>query len=394
MLTNTEIKNLKPTTKVSHVRDSHGLRLQINPCGSKIWQHRFRIKEEGELKGKIRNGGEYPETSLQDARQWRDNNKRLLKQGIIPPKVYNSTTNDIQDKNTFKDMFEMWHNHQKDSWSKDYAIDTQQRANKYLLPLLGNQPIAEINAKTMRDLLLDIQEKGILDTVQKIKGIANKVFSYSVGMGVIDINPVRDLPNDIFKKPKEKHYATITEPKKIAWLLGMLKEVNSSQSVKTALTIAPHVFLRPTELSGLKWSEIDLDNKIIRIESQRMKMKKPHLVPLSNQVFNILSNLRNGNLDDAFVFPSPRSRSKPITANSLLVAIRSVGVDKDTFVTHGFRHMASTRLNELGFNADVIEVQLAHKQGGVRAVYNQAEYLKERKTMMQSWSNYLDSLLV
>ena len=133
MLTNTEVKNLKIKQKVYYVKDSHGLRLQINPCGSKIWQHRFRI----EGKQKIRNGGEYPETSLQEARQWRDENKRLIKRGIIPPKVYNSTTNDNQDKNTFKDLFDMWYANQKDSWSYDYAIDTQQRVEKHLLPSKG-----------------------------------------------------------------------------------------------------------------------------------------------------------------------------------------------------------------------------------------------------------------
>ena len=198
MLTNTEVKNLKIKQKVYYVKDSHGLRLQINPCGSKIWQHRFRI----EGKQKIRNGGEYPETSLQEARQWRDENKRLIKRGIIPPKVYNSTTNDNQDKNTFKDLFDMWYANQKDSWSYDYAIDTQQRVEKHLLPLLGYKPITEINTKTMRDLLLDIQDKGLIDTLYKVKSIASRIFNYSIGMEISEINPVNNLSNDIFKKNK------------------------------------------------------------------------------------------------------------------------------------------------------------------------------------------------
>jgi integrase len=394
MLTNTAIKNLKIKTEIYYVKDSHGLRLQINPCASKIWQHRFRIKEEGKLKGKIRNGGEYPETSLQDARQWRDKNKRLLKQGIIPPKVYNSTTNDIQDKNTFKDLFDMWYANQQDGWTYDYAIDTQQRVEKHLLPLLGYKPITEINTKTMRDLLLGIQDKGLIDTLYKVKSIASRIFNYSIGMEISEINPVNNLSNDIFKKKVEKHYATVTEPKQIKWLLGMLNEVNSALPVKTALKLAPHLFLRPEELAGLKWSEIDFNDRIIRIPAERMKIKKKaHLIPMSNKVIEILTVLSNANLDSTFCFPSARSKNRHITTNALLIAIRSAGIDKETFTTHGFRHMASTRLNELGFNRDVIESQLAHKLSGVRGVYNQAEYLDDRKNMMQEWSDYLDNLL-
>ena len=386
MINDTQIKNLKPKNKLYRVTDALGLRIEINPNGSKIWRYVFRWEE----KLTMISLGHYPNTSLLKARQLRDEYKQLVKIGIHPK--HNNTKAQSTSKQTFKDMFDMWHNNLKDEWSEGYAIDTQQRAAKYLLPVLGDMPITEINAKIMRDLLLDIQDKGVLDTVAKIRGIATRIFSYSVGMGAIEVNPVRDLPLDIFKKPKEKHYATVTEPKKIAWLLNILKEVNSLQSVKIALELAPHLFLRPTELTGLLWSEVDLESRIIRIEARRMKMKKPHIVPMSNQVYEILSSLRDSSLDNNFVFPSPRSRSKPITANSLLVAIRSVGIAKDTFVTHGFRHMASTRLNELGFNADVIETQLAHKQGGVRAVYNQAEYLDDRRIMMQDWSNYLDNL--
>jgi integrase len=395
MLTNTEVKNLKIKTIIYYAKDSHGLRLQVNPCGSKIWQHRFRIKEEGKLKGKIRNAiSEYPETSLQDAREWRDANKRLLKQGIIPPKVYNSITNDNQNKSTFKDLFDMWYANQKDGWTYDYAIDTQQRVDKHLLPLLGYKPITEINTKTMRDLLLGIQEKGTIDTLYKVKSIASRIFNYSIGMEISEINPVSNLPNDIFKKKLEKHYASVTEPKEIKWLLVMLKDVNSSLPVKIALDLAPHLLLRPEELAGLKWSEIDFKDRIIRISAERMKIKKKaHLIPMSNKVIEILTILRNANLDSTFCFPSARSKSRHITTSSLRLAIRSAGIDKETFTTHGFRHMGSTRLHELGYNKDVIESQLAHEIGGVRGVYNQAQYLEDRKVMMEDWSNYLDNLL-
>lgn len=389
MVTNTEIKNLKIQEEIYYVKDSGGLRLQINPCGSKIFQHRFRI----EGKQKIRNGGGYPETSLQEARQWRGENKRLIKQGITPPKIFNRIINDNQRKITFNDMFVKWHNKQKDEWSEGYAIDTQQRANMYLLPFIGNKPIDEISSPIMRVLLLNIQDKGISDTVQKIKGIATRVFQYSVGMGVIDINPVRDLSSDLFNKKSKKHFAAVTDPKEIAWVLNSLKQHKGSDVVKSALDLIPHIFVRPYELAGLPWSEIDFDNRIIRIVNKRMKMKKPHLVPMSKQVFEMLLNLNKIDRGSSFVFPSPRNRNRHISPNSLLVAMRTVGIEKDKHCTHGWRTTASTRLHEEGFNRDVIESQLAHETPGVRGVYSQAEYLADRKKMMQFWSDYLNSLV-
>ena len=165
----------------------------------------------------------------------------------------------------------MWYANQKDSWSYDYAIDTQQRVEKHLLPLLGYKPITEINTKTMRDLLLGIQDKGLIDTLYKVKSIASRIFNYSIGMEISEINPVNNLSNDVFKKKVEQHYATVTEPKQIAWLLSMIKQVNSGQSVKTALELAPHLFLRPEELTGLRWSEIDfqMDLDFVRLNLTR-----------------------------------------------------------------------------------------------------------------------------
>ena len=288
----------------------------------------------------------------------------------------------------------MWYDNQKDGWTYDYAIDTKQRVAKHLLPLLGHMPITEINTKMMRDLLLGIQDKGTIDMLYKIKSIASRIFSYSIGMELSEINPVSNLSNDIFKKKVEKHYASITEPKKIKWLLTILKDLNSSMPVRIALDLAPHLLLRPEELAGLEWSEIDFKDRIIRIPAQRMKVKKKaHLIPMSNHVIEVLTMLRNENLNSTYCFPSARSKKRHITADSLRIAIRSAGIDKETFTTHGFRHMGSTRLHELGYNKDVIESQLAHEIGGVRGIYNQAEYLEDRKVMMEDWSQWLVNLL-
>ena len=173
----------------------------------------------------------------------------------------------------------------------------------------------------------------------------------------------------------------------------MLDNHIGSDEVNAALTIAPHVFLRPGELTGLLWSEVDFHARLIRINADRMKTKKVHLVPMSTQVLATLKNLSQIDTGSDYVFPTPRNRNASITTNALLVAIRSLGIDKFTFTTHGFRSMASTRLNELGYRTDIIELQLAHTQSNtVRAVYNHNEHLEERRTMMQDWSDYLTKL--
>ncbi|MDB9864193.1 tyrosine-type recombinase/integrase [Candidatus Thioglobus sp.] len=389
MLTDTKIRNLKRKDKLYRIADSQGLTLEINPNGSKLWRHRYRFNNRATMMSL----GPYPIVTLLSARQARDKNKQLLFQGINPKQIKEEAKAKASNKKTFEQMFLKWINKNKDQWSIGYVEDTIQRANNYLIPKLGNLPIDEIKSSEIRNLLLKIQDTGKLDMFKKVKGILNGVFKYSVGMDVLKVNPVRDLPSEIFKKKPEKHYASITDPNEIPWLLDKLEEHKGGYEVRAALVIAPHVFLRPSELTGMLWSEVDFDAKLIRINKDRMKVKKTHLVPLSIQVLKALKNLRNVNTDSDYVFPSPRNINKPITSSALRLALRSVGVGKDKMTTHGFRSMASTRLNELGYNADLIEIQLSHSQANkVRAAYNHAEYLEERIAMMQEWSNYLDLL--
>ena len=386
MLNDVKLKNFKPKQKQYRIADSYGLAIEINPNGSKLWRHRYRYNN----KATMMSLGSYPMVSLLDARQARDNNKQLLKQGINP-KQEKSLVGIVNP--TFQDMFNQWIDKNKDDWSLKTTKQALQRANNYLIPTLGNLPIEDVKSPDMRKLLLKIQATGKLDMLLKIKGIANGIFKYSVGMGVISVNPVRDLPNDIFRKKLVKHYSTIVDPKEIAPLLDKLDQYRGSYEVKTALKIAPHVFLRPNELVGLLWSDIDFDEKIIRISPERMKSNIMHLVPMSKQVLNLFKEISKYSRGGDYVFPSPRDIEKPITPDSLRNAIRKLGIEKEEFTTHSFRSMASTRLNELGFKGDVIEKQLAHAEvNKIRDAYNHARYLKERKKMMQDWSNYLDKL--
>ena len=389
MLTDTKIRNLTRKDKLYRIADSGGLTLEINPNGSKLWRHRYRFNNRATMMSL----GPYPIVTLLSARQARDKNKQLLFQGINPKQIKEEVKAKASIKKTFEQMFLKWINKNKDQWSLGYVEDTIQRANNYLIPKLGNLPIDDIKSSEIRNLLLKIQDTGKLDMFKKVKGILNGVFKYSVGMDVLKVNPVRDLPSEIFKKKPEKHYAAITDPNEIPWLLDKLEEHKGGYEVRAALVIAPHVFLRPSELTGMLWSEVDFDAKLIRINKDRMKVKKTHLVPLSIQILKALKNLRKVNSDSDYVFPSPRNINKPITSSALRLALRSVGVGKDKMTTHGFRSMASTRLNELGYNADLIEIQLSHSQANkVRAAYNHAEYLEERITMMQELSDYLDKL--
>ena len=386
-LNDTQLRSLKSKDKLYRIADSNGLAIEIAISGSKIWRYRYRFNS----KSTMITLGHYPAMSLLDARQARDASRQLLIQGINPKE---HKTKETLSGKTFSNVFVEWHNNKMDEWSIDYANDVKQRAECYLLPFIGSKLMGEITTPEILGLLKKIEQRDLLDTLEKIKGIASRVFSYAVGMGYVTVNPVRDLPRDVFKKKNQQHYSTITNPKEIGFLLRAIDGHKGSYQVRTALIIAPHLFLRPGELVGLTWNEIDFNDKLIRIDGARMKMKLSHIVPLSNQTLDILTELSHIKTDSQFVFPSLRNKNKCITTNALLTSLRSLGFSKEQFTTHGFRHMASTRLNELGFRDDVIERQLAHTDSNkVRAVYNHAEHLDDRRDMMQQWSDYLDKLI-
>jgi len=388
MLTDSKIKSFKPKNKLYRELDYLGLHIEIAVSGSKNWVHKYTLNKRPTMM----TIGHYPTMSIAEARKIRDNNKALMKQGI-DPQQYKKVQ--INANATFKKMFFEWHQFKKDDWSADYADDVAQRAGKYLLPYIGNAPVSTLDAQTMLKLFKRIERKGVIDTLQKIRSIASRVFRYCVGLNVIKFDPTRDLSTEIFKRKKTKHYATITDPKEIGGLLRAIENYKWSYAVGTALQLAPHVFLRPGELVGLTWDEIDFDNRLIRIDASRMKMKRAHLVPISDQVLSILKDLYLIDVGSKYLFPSPRSTSRHITPDSIRAGLRSLGFTNDEITTHGFRHMASTQLNELGFNGDVIERQLAHCESNkVRAAYNHAELLQDRTVMMQKWSDYLDRLKI
>ena len=398
MLTDIQIKNAKPQEKDYPISDFGNLSIVIKTTGSKIWQHRFSIYPNGKRKEVIRRGGEYPSMSIKDARAWRDSNKELISQGITPPKKYEKLKQVATDKATFNDIFGNWLHTMKKikGWSDDYATDTQQRANMYLLPKLGKLPIEDITIHIVRDLLMEIQDTGKLDTVDKVKGIVTRVLGHGVSRGVMEINVALSLSPDLFIKKKDKHYAHAKTPQELKEILLKLREVKSKQSVRTALTLLPHLLLRPKEVVELKWEYFDFNEKMIIIPAEAMKIKKKiHHVPLSSTTFLIFRNLKSMSLDSPYCFPSPTNRNKAIAPESLNKSMRSVGISKEQFTAHGNRHTAATIIgNHLpNIRSEVVDAQLHHTISGVSGIYNQADYLDERKIMMKDWSNYLDNLL-
>jgi len=396
MLSDPKIINARGKDKVYYLKDFSGLRVAVYPSNKKVWQHRYRHPIT--KKQAISTGDDFPTMSLKDARVWRDNNKELISQGITPPKKYEKLKQVSTDKATFNDIFGNWLHTMKKikGWSDGYATDTLQRTEMYILPRLGKLPVEEITIHMVRDLLMEIQDTGKLDTVDKIKGIITRILGHAVSRGVIEINVALSLSPDLFIKKKDKHYAHAKTPQELKEILLKLRQVKSKQSVRTALTLLPHLLLRPKEVVELKWEYFDFDENMIIIPAEAMKIKKKiHHVPLSSITFLIFRNLKSMSLDSPYCFPSPTNRNKAIAPESLNKSMRSVGISKEQFTAHGNRHTAATIIgNHLPhIRSEVVDAQLHHTISGISGIYNQADYLDERKIMMKDWSNYLDNLL-
>jgi len=386
MLTNTQVKGFKAKSKLYRIADSHGLALEVATSGSKIWIHRYRFNK----KATMMTLGHYPEMSLLDARQARDANKQLLKKQINP-KSKQAATN---SKKLFKDMFIEWHETQKSAWSPSYAEDVMSRAQNHIFAYIGDMYVDTIQTEDVIKMLKIIEAKGSFDTLKKMKAVVKRVFQYCIVHKVSSIDPTSVFNHETFTTKKNVNYASITKEKDVAGLLRVIDSYRGSYEVGMALKMAPHVFLRPVELAGLLWDEVDLAGRLIRINSERMKMRKNHLVPMSNQVHNMLDNLKQVKGSSEFVFTSLiKGVDRHITPDSLRAGLRRLGLSKDEITTHGFRHMASTMLYEMGYRSELVEIQLAHtEKNKSKSTYNHAEYLQERIDMMQHWSDYLDNL--
>lgn len=392
-LTDVVIRKLKPTGKRFKVSDTNGLILEVMLSGAKFFRYRFKL----DGKESIYTIGEYPIIPLAMARQLRDEARALVKLGINP-NTHKQSEKEQQrqelakveaetNKMTFTDLFHEWHGHNEKRWQFDYADDVMKRVTMHLLPTLGALPLDDIKP------LKGIEALGRIDTMKKIRSYTGSIFKYGIGFGYCENNPAQNLPNDIFdRSKKKKNHPHLTKPKDLFQLLNAIDSYNGDVSTATALKLAPYLFLRPSELAGLKWREVDLTNNTITIEAERMKMKREHMAPLSKQAKEIILAMRDISGHCDYVFPSPRTDTRPLCAQTLNTGLHRLGY-KGKQTVHGFRHTASTLLNEQGYNRDHIEKQLAREESNsVRDSYNKAEYLPWRKEVMQDWSDYLDAL--
>jgi integrase len=391
MLTNAKIRSLVPGAKPYKTYDSGGLYLQVTPTGGRWW--RFKYRYDG--REKLLALGTYPDTSLKLARSKRDDARTWLAQDIDPGAKRREEKAALD--NTFDNITEEWLKAGcpggKNKRLKLVTIDQlRQRSDKYLRPVLGKLPIESITVANLRKVLLRIQSDGHVETAHRVRALAERIYQFAIGTGRAERNLAADLRGTLMAV-ETTHFAAITQPEAVGQLLRAIDSYQGQVSVQYALRLAPHVFVRPGELRAASWSEFDLKEGVWVIPETRMKMGRPHTVPLSNQVKATLRELKAASTEGELLFPGLRSRKRPISDNSLNAALRRMDYAKDEMTAHGFRTTASTCLHELGFDSTDIELQLAHlDRNRIRAIYNKAERLPARRKMMQAWSDYLDVL--
>ncbi|MEO8315739.1 MAG: integrase arm-type DNA-binding domain-containing protein [Pseudomonadota bacterium] len=386
MLTETTIKAVRPQERPYKLTDERGLMLLVNPNGSRWWRLRFRYQGREQMLSL----GVYPDVSLKRAREKRDEARSLLADGVNP--AAKRTAERAAGADTFEAVGREWFAKQEPNWAPSHSVKILARLEQDLFPWLGSRPVGSIKAAELLTTLRRIESRGALDTAHRAHQNSGQIFRYAVATGRAERDPSGDLRGAL-APAKPSHYPTITDPEKIGVLLRAIDGYTGSQLVRNALKLAPLVFVRPGELRAAEWAEFDLKKQEWRIRAERMKARVQHIVPLSRQAIAVLEELQPLTGDTRYLFPSIRTWIKPMSENTVNAALRGLGFSRNELTAHGFRSMASTLLNEQGWHRDAIERQLAHgERDQVRAAYNYAEHLPERRKMMQSWADYLDGL--
>lgn len=388
-LTDTAIRNAKPNNKQYKLTDEKGMYLLVKKAGKY-----FRLDYRFAGKRKTLALGVYPEVKLAEARVIRDEARKMIANGIDPGQVrkMQKTIQIEQTENNFEAIGREWHIKFSSKWSDSHAHKIIRRLELYIFPWLGARPISEIAPPELLAVLRKIESKGILETAHRALQICGQIFRYAIATGRAERDISADLRGALIPV-KHGRMATIIEPKKIGELLRAIEGYEGTPVAKCALKLAPLVFVRPGELRHAEWGEIDLEQAEWRIPAEKMKMKDPHMVPLSKQAISVLHDIWPLSGQGKYVFPSIRTNSRPMSNNTILAALRRMGYEKDEMSGHGFRAMASTILHEQGWPSDIIERQLAHvERNSIKAAYNHAQHLPERRKMMQAWADYLDGL--
>jgi len=387
-LTAIEVKHAKTKDKPYKIYDGNGLFLLVKPAG-KYWRFKYRFHG----KEKILAFGVYPMVSLVDAREKAYQAKKQIANNIDPAqeKKLNKLKLQLNSANTFEAIATEWHENKKGSWTERHADYVITRLKADAFPILGTSPINEITAPELLLVLREIEKRGALDIAGRIRQTCGQIFRYAIATGRAERDITADLKGAL-KTRKKTHYSSLAE-NDLPEFLEKLEKYDGDIQTKLGLKLLLLAFVRTIELRGAKWCEIDFKESIWKIPAERMKMRETHIVPLSKQAVKLFKQLQLITGEYEYCFASRCNTRKFMSENTLLYALYRMGYHSRA-TAHGFRATASTILNEKGFRPDVIERQLAHgERNKVRASYNHAQYLPERKEMMQWWGNYIDGLI-
>ncbi len=386
-LTELAIKSQKPKEAPYRVTDGGGLSLEITPAGGKLWRWRYYFQGKPQILAL----GKYPAVTLSEARKLRDEARQLVSSGKHPTRAKNALKLRLmqEGENTFERAARRWFELREGKLNEKYHKQCLERLEQLVFPMIGALPIAEITIPDIVSVIEKIGNRGTIETAKRMKQLIGQIFRYATQRGLCQHNPAADL-RDILPSAQEKHHACIP----VAELPELLKaiEARDNDFSKAAMQMLALTFVRTGELIGAKWEEINWQREEWHIPAERMKMKRPHVVPLSRQALAILLDLQRVTGEKQYLFYSAASKAKHISNGTVLMALRRMGY-QGRMTGHGFRSLASTILNEKNYPSDVIEKQLAHKdQDKIRSAYNRAEYLLERKKMMQDYADMLDTM--
>jgi len=382
-LSDVTIRQAKPSDKPYKLSDGAGLYLLVNSSG-KYWRWKYRF----DGKEKTMALGVYPAVSLAQARKRHQEARATLGDGVDPMEQKKAATAPVL---TFEDVSRQWWNHWKAERNAQYAAYTMRRLEQDVFPAIGELPAQTIPASAFRDVVKAIEARGALDIARKLLQTCSQIMRYAVAHDLAERNPVADVrPSDILKARKTRNHARVTE-KELPNLLRAIDCYAGSEHTALAMKLMVLTFVRTSELIGARWEEFDLDAARWDIPAERMKMKAPHIVPLSRQALAILARLKAISYGRELLFPGAANPKKTMSSNTILYALYRIGYH-GRMTGHGFRGVASTILHEYGWTHEHIELQLAHQErDAISAAYNHAQYLKPRAKMMQWWSDYIES---
>lgn len=404
MLSPSQVANAKPQAKPFKLHDERGLFLLVTTAGGKLWRFKYRRPQAG--KENSLSLGAYPDVSLKRAREKREEARALLADGIDPgvQRVAQRRAGEERAANSFEAIAREWLAVKSPEWMEETATRATAWLENNVFPVIGNRPIAELeyNAPALLDVLQRMVKRGAVDSAHRVREHMGSVFRYAIATGRAKHDPVADL-RDALPKAQGKNFAALTKPDDIAALLRAIDGYQGSPVTRAALLLSPLVFQRPGEVRQAEWAYIDLEAGEWRVPAPVQKLTKAqkesprtadHLVLLSSQAVAILRGIHGLTGRGRYVFPGARDRDRPMSNNAVRSALRRLGYTGEEMTAHGFRHMASTRLNEMSlWNPDAIEAALSHKMQGVRGVYaGRAQFLDERRRMMQAWADSLDVL--